>query len=109
MKRLILILTFFTATLGSVEAQQQRMQPGHGQKEQKIRALYVAYMTQELKLTELEAQKFWPLHAEFDNEIRAVKLDMSELDRQQALLNIKKKYENRFTQILGTERVNAFY
>lgn len=100
MKHLILyifLLCGFTA-----EAQQ-------GGKEQKIEALYVAYMTRELKLTEEDAQKFWPVHALYDGEIRALRSESSELDRQQAVLNIKKKYQDRFSKILGATRTNDFF
>jgi Skp family chaperone for outer membrane proteins len=82
---------------------------GDGKKEQKIQALYVAYITQELKLTEDEAQKFWPVHAQYDNEIKALRSEASELERQQAVLNIKKKYQDRFIKILGVQRTNDFY
>lgn len=85
-------------------------QPGNNpNKEQKIQALYIAYITKELNLTEAEAQKFWPVHAQYDSEIKAVKADASELDRQQATLNIKKKYQDRFTKIIGAQRTNDFY
>lgn len=80
-----------------------------GKREQKIQALYIAYISQELKLTEDEAKKFWPIHSEYDNEIRGLKNESSELDRQQASLNIKKKYQDRFTRILGAQRTNDFY
>lgn len=82
---------------------------GDGKKEQKVQALYVAYITQELKLTEDEAQKFWPVHAQYDNEIKSLRSEASELERQQAVLNIKKKYQDRFTKILGAQRTNDFY
>lgn len=85
-------------------------QPGDNpNKEQKIQALYIAYITQELKLTETEAQKFWPVHAQYDAEIKGVKAEASELDRQQAALNIKKKYQDRFAKIIGAQRTNDFY
>lgn len=80
-----------------------------GKKEQKIKALYVAYVTQQLNLTETEAQKFWPLHAQFETEMKSVSVDMPELEKQQASLNIKKKYQDRFTNILGNARSNNFY
>ncbi len=76
---------------------------------QKIEALYVAYITRELKLTETEAQKFWPIHSQYDEELKSVKRDASELDRQQTILNIKKKYEGRFSQVIGAERTNEFF
>ena len=82
---------------------------GDGKNQQKIQALYIAYISQELKLTEEEAKKFWPVHSEYDNEIKGLKPEASELERQQAILNIKKKYQDRFTKILGAQRTNEFY
>ncbi len=83
-------------------------QPGNDRQE-KVEALYIAYMTRELQLSADEAQKFWPVHAQFDNEIKGLRGESSELDRQQAILNIKKKYQDRFSRILGTSRTNDFF
>ncbi len=107
MKNFILALTFLVSGF-CVQAQEQR-DTDPVKREQKIKALYVAYISQELKLTESEAQKFWPVHSEFDNDVRTVKLDLSELDRQQNVLNIKKKYQDRFTKIIGADRTNTFF
>ena len=78
-------------------------------RQQKVEALYVAYMTKELNLTADDAQKFWPVHSQYDNEIRGLKNESAELERQQAGLNIKKKYQDRFVKILGAQRTNDFY
>ena len=82
-------------------------QPGRGG--EKVQALYIAYVTKQLNLTPDEAQKFWPLHAQYDNEISALSPSMNELDRQQASLNIKKKYQDRFISIIGSDRTNNFF
>jgi Skp family chaperone for outer membrane proteins len=104
------ILLYILLLCGSFSAFAQDQPPeDNAKKEQKIRALYVAYITQELKLNEAEAQKFWPLHAQFDAELKGVNLDMPELERQQSILNIKKKYEDKFTKVLGPNRTNDFY
>ena len=79
------------------------------QKENKIESLYIAYISKELKLTEVEAQKFWPIHTEYDNELRASSKDLPELERQQLILNIKKKYQPRFSKVLGQERTDNFF
>ena len=84
-----------------------RAQPGD--KSEKIEALYIAYMTRELNLTEAEAKTFWPVHASFDAELRNLRAMDNELKRQEAVLTIKKKYEERFNRILGAERTNTFY
>ncbi|HMJ46068.1 MAG TPA: hypothetical protein VK498_01975 [Ferruginibacter sp.] len=103
MKKLLLYLTIFFTSIQFSSAQDD------GKKEDRIQALYVAYITQELKLSTDEAQKFWPLHAQFDSEIKTLRTEMPELDRQQAALNIKKKYQESFVKILGAPRTNDFY
>lgn len=99
-------IVYFLLSLGFAT---QAQPPNANNREQKIEALYIAYMTRELSLTEDEAQKFWPVHAQFDGEIRALKMESAELERQQAILNIKKKYQDRFTKILGATRTNDFF
>jgi len=107
MKKFLLYISIFVCSLNMAFAQDQ---PGdESKREQKIQALYVAYITQELKLSETEAQKFWPVHAQYDAEIRGLKNDLPELDRQQAALNVKKKYQDRFNGILGNNRTNDFF
>ena len=106
MKRILLIVSLILGSISFVSAQE----PGDdATKVQKIQALYVAYITQQLKLTEAEAQKFWPVHSQYDAEIKAVGLGGNELDRQQSVLNIKKKYQDKFSSILGSNRTNNFY
>jgi hypothetical protein len=111
MKRFILYLSLFL-TVFSVNAQVvnndgTQLNP---KKEEKIQALYVAYISQQLVLTPAEAEKFWPAHAQYDAELQAInKGSLNELDRQQAVLNVKKKYQPNFNRILGNERSNNFY
>lgn len=83
-------------------------QPG-GNRGDKIEALYVAYITRELSLTEDDAKKFWPVHGQYDGEMKTLKGEDNEIERQQAVLNIKKKYQDRFIKILGAERTNNFF
>jgi Skp family chaperone for outer membrane proteins len=105
MKRFLLYIVFVLAAF-SAAAQQ----PGNPKREEKIKALYVAYITQQLNLTPDEAQKFWPLHAQYENELEAINTGTTdELARQQAVLNVKKKYQPGFSKIVGADRVNNFY
>lgn len=78
-------------------------------KQEKIKSLYIAYITQHLDLNPEEAQKFWPVHTRFENDLKAVKPDLPELDKQQGILNIKKKYQENFNQILGPKRCERFF
>ena len=111
MKRFILylslIFTFFSATAQTDDAATTMQNP---KKEEKIKALYVAYITQQLSLTADEAQKFWPVHSQYEAELKNVNVNNSnEIDRQQSVLNVKKKYQGNFIKILGSERSNNFY
>ena len=107
MKRFLLILSILTGFLSVAKAQDD---PADNEKQQEqLKALYVAYITDELKLTPEEAQQFWPVHTAFDNELKAVKQDLPELDRQQAILNIKKRYQDRFVKIINADRTEKFF
>jgi len=108
MKKYILI---FTLLLGSVSlAFAQDNQTGDDiSKQERIKALYVAYVSQQLNFTPEEAQKFWPVHTQFENDLKAVKSELSELDKQQARLDIKKRYQENFTRIIGANRCERFF
>jgi hypothetical protein len=41
--------------------------------------------------------------------VRAVKNESNEIERQQAVLNIMKKYHDRFVNVVGQERTNTFF
>ena len=107
MKKYLLVTLLF----GSFSmAFAQESQPGNDlNKQEKIQALYVAYVTQQLALTPDEAQKFWPLHTQFANDLKAVKQELPELVKEEARLNIKKKYQDNFTKILGNNRCERFF
>jgi hypothetical protein len=108
MKKYILILTLLTGIFSMSFAQEN--QPVNDMaKQERIKALYVAYVTQQLALTPDEAQKFWPVHTQFENDLKGVKMDLPELDKQQVRLDIKKKYQDNFNKIIGTNRCERFF
>ena len=109
MKKIFLTLIIAVGALLSLQAQDNQPAQEEGQKQERIKALYVAFITEKLSLTADEAQKFWPVHTQFTNDIKAVKQDMPELQKQQAVLDIKKKYQDNFTRILGTKRCEHFF
>lgn len=78
-------------------------------KMEKIQALYVAYITKQLNLSSDDAQKFWPVHAEFERDLKGVPANLPELERQQKLLDIKKRYQDRFNRVLGSGRTENFF
>lgn len=107
MKKYLLILTMVLGGFSFAKAQDLQGDEQDGQK--KIQALYVAYVTERLKLTPDEAQKFWPVHTQFENDLKAVDRSQSELKVQQAVLDVKKKYQDNFSRIIGTSRCDLFF
>lgn len=105
MKKLLLLLSLITAGFLGAKAQEVENQA----KPVDIKALYVAYVTQQLQLSPDEAQKFWPQHSQFEHELKGVRNELPELDKQQARLNIKKKYQNNFNSIIGANRCERFF
>jgi len=106
-KYLLILITFLTAAF-SVTAQDD-LPEGGAKRQEKIRALYVAFITEKLALTPDEAQKFWPVHTQFSNELKGVNKGLPELQKQQAQLDIKKKYQDGFNRILGNQRTERFF
>jgi hypothetical protein len=79
------------------------------QQEERIRSIYIAFITQQLSLTADEAQKFWPIHNQYDADARAIGREADVLVREEKLLQIKRKYQPSFVKILGAERANTFF
>ena len=106
-----IFLALIIVVTGSMAVTAQEKQGDEKEKGQKkIKALYVAYITEELNLTETEAQQFWPIHSGYDNEMKAIhEKDMADLDKEEACLAVKKKFRDRFSKVLGVNRTDQFY
>jgi hypothetical protein len=110
MKRFLLTAAIFLGSFTITRAQEGISEEDNAKKMEKIQALYVAYITKELNLTADDAQKFWPVHAEFEKDLKSVKQDLPELERQQKVLDVKKRYQERFTRVLGnSNRTEIFF
>jgi Spy/CpxP family protein refolding chaperone len=83
-----------------------------GNEGKKIQAMEVAYMTKELNLTPEEAQKFWPVFNKYREEVRSVlnnRSNTDQLEKQQQVLDLRKRYRNDFSRILTQERANRVF
>ena len=109
MKKLLFFVMILFAAMGlNAQPPNEDRQP-NPQRAEKIKALYVAYITQQISLTVDEAQKFWPVHNQFDEEMRAANTsNLPEIEKEEALLKVKKKYSASFTKIIGADRYNKF-
>jgi hypothetical protein len=106
MKKILFILAFLLGMQFTYAQVPDDNQP----KKEQLEALYTAYITQKLELTPEEAQAFWPIHSEFEKEVRGVDPQLPELDKEQRILDIKKRFEPRFNKVLhNPKRVDRFY
>ncbi len=91
-------------------AQEQQPDP---KQEEKILALEIAFISRKLDLTPEEAQKFWPIYNEYKKDVRQVsmneKKNPNEIDREQKILDVRKKYSDRFVGVIGQPRMNKFF
>jgi hypothetical protein len=80
----------------------------------RLEAYKIAYLTKKLNLSAEEAQKFWPIYNKYITEIgqlrRMNRPNMDEVDMEEKVLNVRKRYKTEFSQALTDEqRVNQFF
>ncbi len=111
MKKYILLLLIVLGCIGSGVAQQ-----GDDKKEggERLEALKAFWLTKKLNLSSEEAQRFWPVYNRYADEIRRVRLEQkqnntTEIDVEEKVLNIRKKYNGEFSKALSAEKANNFF
>jgi len=78
----------------------------------KIQAMELAFITKELNLNPQEAQKFWPIFNQYRNDLKQAaqaKEYKDNLDRQQKMLDVRKKYRDDFEKVVSHERANKVF
>lgn len=111
MKTLFLVLAFFTG-LSSAFSQDEGGDPKN--KGERVEALKIAYLTKKLNLSAEEAQRFWPVYNKYMEDMRKTRIDArqnkeKEIETEEKLLNIRKKYNSEFGKALTTEKTNSFF
>jgi hypothetical protein len=106
---------------------------GGGANREDIESMKIAYLTKKLDLTPDEAKKFWPVFNQFSDELKNVRsnrrktgrdakedfdnLSDKELEKivdgdiamRQQELDVIKKYNSQFKQVLPMKKVAALY
>ena len=80
----------------------------------KLEALKIAYLTKKLDLTTEEAQRFWPVYNKYTEEIRSIRKEqkqknLTELDAEDKILSVRKRYNSEFSRALTPEKENNFF
>jgi hypothetical protein len=83
---------------------------------ERIEALRIAFISQQLNLSPAEAEKFWPVYNAYRAEIEALQKNYpgqtsadQQLELEQKKLDLKRKYKPMFEAALGTEKLNQLF
>lgn len=112
MKQLVTLMTCLILSAGTAIAQEQKPDP---KQEEKIQALEIAFISRKLELSTDEAQKFWPVYNEYKKEMRQVVVTNRNnpgrdvVETEQKMVDVRKKYKDRFSGIIGQNRMNKFF
>ena len=109
MKQFLLIISFLGLGLGIFAQDEQPKNDGG-----RIEALKIAFITKKLNLSTDEAQKFWPIYNKYMDEVRKAHQDARankepEIQREEKLLSIRKRYNDEFGKAISTDKVNSFF
>lgn len=94
----------------------------------RVQAQRVAFITEKLDITSKEAEKFWPLFNEYEREERQIRsryqenqkrlvnmsdqeardFILSRLDMEQELLDLKRRYFQRFAEVIAPRKLAGF-
>jgi hypothetical protein len=103
----VLVLIGWLTLPGTAQSRPQR--PGGPG----LQALKIAFITKRLNLTPQEAERFWPIYNQYTAEVRQAYVTYrdrkNELELDEALLNIRKKYSVEFLKALSPEKINEFF
>ena len=122
MKQFLKILVIALVTSTSLLAQPQR-------RFERIHSLKVAYITDRIQLTSEQSAAFWPVYNEYEREMQSTRKQFANqnhdnrpmsdeasmhliddnLDYQQRVLDIKKKYKDQFLKILSPQQLVDLY
>ena len=80
----------------------------------RLEAYKIAYLTKKLNLTPEEAQRFWPIYNKYQQEIKSTRAGLrsnrpDEIEMEEKMLNIRKKYNTEFSKALNPDKVNTLF
>jgi hypothetical protein len=113
MKKLFSVLVIFCWLTLPVHSQPGPGPEPQGPAEGRIETMKINFITRRLTLTPQEAQRFWPIYRFYAAEKRQANMvyrhDGNELERQETMLNIRKKYSVEFLRAFSPGKINDFF
>ena len=106
----------------------QRGGGGGGRNMERIHAIKVGYITDRIHLTSQQSSRFWPVYDQYEADMRAMRQDFrrkfrsraqgpdesrqfveDDLDSQEQLITLKRKYKDQFLQIISAQQLADLY
>ena len=124
------LLLLFAATQGFSQDRSPRGdRPDENHRFERIHATKVAYITDKLRFTPEQSAQFWPLYNKYEKEVHSARRAFFEkykdehkndegaarqyvdddLDYQQEVLDLKRKYKDDFLKIISTQQLADLY
>ena len=107
MKKLLLLILLYAGLAIPTLGQDDQKEAG------RLQAYKIAFLTKKLNLTPEEAQKFWPMYNKYEAELRSARREgrasKKEIETEENILNIRKKYNGEFEKALPKEKVNELF
>ncbi len=108
-KYLLLVFIIICALSRGLAQDAEQKEPG-----KKLEALKIAYLTKRLDLSTEEAQRFWPIYNKYSEDIRSIRQEqkqknLTELDVEDKIITVRKKYNGEFVKAISPEKVNTFF
>jgi hypothetical protein len=91
---------------------QEEPNPARAQaQKERVEALKIGFISQRLNLSKSESEQFWPVYYQYQKELRAAAFNPNTdpISRDEAVLNVRKNYQEQFTHMLGRNRSNYFF
>lgn len=128
----VIVLLFYCTVASVAHAQDNPSDDKNKDAQQKLEALKMAYLTQQLDLSPKEAEKFWPLYNQYQKDMhniiekrKQVEMNKNQLNQadnkqieqsmnqdfqlQQQALQVRQKYQKAFQNVLPPRKVMKVY
>ena len=78
---------------------------------ERVKALKMAYINQQLNISKEEEARFWPLYFQYEKEVFGSNHNpaLDEITREETILNIRKHYQDQFSMVVGRNRAIYFF
>jgi hypothetical protein len=118
-KNKMLLLALSLVSYIGLNASAPVLQQTEESRADKIEALRIAFISQQLSLTPAEAEKFWPVYNQYKGDLETIRKNFKtngqpltaeqQIDLEQKKLDLKKKYKPLFEGAIGKDKVNQLY